>query len=181
MSLFPTDFWAGSKRISLCPFTSLFAIWFFHCYQGNPSTHPPTGELSIQCKLLSGAIIRLLLKPYWDMSVSRRNFKQVGAETIASAGGLRMRRAAGSVGRMPVALPAMSHKNCEQSSQTDRSQDVPMWIRMERGKRGSAPPGLLGCVLLLTWLLCTPSIFAWVQHSPRGRSVALSALFWWRG
>lgn len=79
------------------------------------------------------------------MSVSCRNFKRVGAETIASTGGLRTRRAAGSVGRVPVALLTMSHKNYEQSPQTDRSQDVPMWIKMERGKRGKCSaraPGL---------------------------------------
>lgn len=143
MSPFPTDFWAGSKWISLCPFMSLFALWFFPCYQGNPSTHPPTGKHSIQCKLLSGAIIRLLLKPCWDMSVSHRNFKQVGAETIASIGGLRT-RAAGSEGRLPVALLTTSHKNSEQSPQTDRSQDVPVWIKMGRGKRGKCSARAFG-------------------------------------
>lgn len=73
------------------------------------------------------------------MSVSCRNFKQVGAETIASTGGLRTRRAAGSVGRVPVTLLTTSPKNYEQSPQTDRSQDVPMWIKMGRGKRGKCP------------------------------------------
>lgn len=87
---------------------------------------PPTGEVSIQCKLLSGAIIRLLLKRHWNMSVSRRNFKQVGAETIASVRGPWKLRAAGSLGRMPVAL-LTSHKKYEQPSKPDRSQGLPMW------------------------------------------------------
>lgn len=73
------------------------------------------------------------------MSVSHRNFKQVGAETIASTGGSRTRRAAGSVGRVPGALLKTSQKNHEQSPQTDRSQDVPVWIKMERGKEREMP------------------------------------------
>lgn len=77
------------------------------------------------------------------MSVSHRNFKQVGAETIASIGGLRT-RAAGGVGRVPVALLTTSPKTYEQSAQTDRSQDVPLWIKMEREKRGKCSARALG-------------------------------------
>lgn len=37
---------------------------FFFVTKATLLPTPPTGEVSIQCKLLSGAIIRLLLKHY---------------------------------------------------------------------------------------------------------------------
>lgn len=98
------------------------------------------------------------------MSVSCRNFKQVGAETIASIGGLRARRAAGSAGRVPVALLTMSYKNYEQSPQTDRSQDVPVWIKMEGEKRGMCSSRALG-------LRAAPRVAAVHAEHPRVSSV----------
>lgn len=98
------------------------------------------------------------------MSVSCRNFKQAGAETIVSIGGLRARRAAGSAGRVPVALLTMSYKNYEQSPQTDRSQDVPVWIKMEGEKRGMCSPRALG-------LRAAPRVAAVHAEHPRVSSV----------
>lgn len=126
---------------------SLFAILFFLSLPRQPllptPPPPPTGEVSIQCKLLSGAIIRLLLKHHWNMSVSRRNFKRVGAETIAGVRGLRMHRAAGSLGRKPVALLKTSHKKHQRSAQTGRSRELPMQINTGRWKRGNCYIGAM--------------------------------------